>query len=126
MDERDGETVWGGDRHRAAGPGQAAGEGDRPARGRPHRRIGPSPDVEAAVLSARVRIVTEREWSKHRPVHGPGPGERGRNADLERDEDRQQDDDSLHRCSLLVVIFENGTSVASASDVVNRGYSEPR
>jgi hypothetical protein len=57
------------------------------------------------VLSACVRIVTEHEWSKHRPVDGPGPGERGLHADLERDEDRKQQSEAFHRRSSSLSIL---------------------
>jgi hypothetical protein len=51
------------------------------------------------VLAAGVGIVTKDEGSKHRPVDGPGPGERGLHADLERDEDRKQQGEAFHRRS---------------------------
>lgn len=96
MDQGDGVAVGGGDRDGAARAGNAAGKADGSRRRGAHRCAASGPDVNATMLAARVRVVAERECSKHRPVCGPGPGERGRNADLERDEDRQQRDESFH------------------------------
>jgi hypothetical protein len=78
------------------------------------------------VLPRGVGIIADVEWSKHRPVHGPGPGERGLHADLEREEDRKQDDETFHRLPLLVVCYGNAMRLASLPVVVNIGYSESR
>jgi hypothetical protein len=59
------------------------------------------------VLAAGIGIVTKDEGSKHRPVDGPGPGERGLHADLERDEDRKQQGEAFSSPLLLVVKFAN-------------------
>ena len=81
--------------------------------------------VFAAMVSSRIGVLAKRERLQHRPVHGPGPGERGLHADLERQEDRKQDD-ALHLRFLLVVRYGNRTNVARLSAVVKRGYSESR
>jgi hypothetical protein len=65
------------------------------------------------MLPTGVRVVAELEGSYHRPIHGPGPGERGLHADLEREEDRKQDDETLHRLLLLVVSYGNTVTVAT-------------
>ena len=126
MNERDGIAIRGLDRDRAARAGDAAREGDRARSRSAHRSACRSADVDTAMLATGVRIVAEHEGSKHRPVCGPGPGERGRNADLERDEDRQQRDEVFHGRFLLVVNFANGTKIAGDADVGKRDYSEPR
>jgi hypothetical protein len=76
------------------------------------------------VLAAGIRVVTKDEGSKHRPVDGPGPGERGLHADLERDEDRKQQGEASHRRSFLVAKVENNKSLAGGPDVVKQGYSD--
>jgi hypothetical protein len=99
VEERDGIAVGGSDRECLAACGHAPGEGDRAGSGSAYRRSGIRADVDAAVLAAGVRIIPQDEGSKHRPVDGPGPGERGLHADLERDEDRKQRDQAFHRRS---------------------------
>jgi hypothetical protein len=105
--QRHGVPVGGANRDRLSAGRNGAGEADRSGCRRMHRRPGGSADVDAAVLAAGVGVVTKDEWSKHRPVDGPGPGERGLHADLERDEDRKQKGEDFHRRSLLVVKFVN-------------------
>src|SRR6185295_13288241 len=73
-----------------------ADKADRAARGCAHGGSRGTTDVDAAVLAAGVGIVSQDERSKYRPVDGPGPGERGLHADLERDEDRKQPDEAFH------------------------------
>jgi hypothetical protein len=97
VEERDGVPVRSLDRERPPTSWNRPCEGDCPRGGRAHRAAGGGADVDAAVLTTRVGVVAEIELSKHRPVHGPGPGERGLHADLEREEDRKQDDEALHR-----------------------------
>jgi hypothetical protein len=126
MDERHRIPVGGSDGDHAPADGHRPGEGDRAGGRRAHSRFRRSADIDAAVLAAGVGIVAEHEWSKHRPIHGPGPGECGRSADLEREEDRKQDDETLHRLLLLVVCYGNTVSVTESSAVVKRGYKESR
>jgi hypothetical protein len=101
MDERDGQAVGRLERERAAAARDRSGEAHRPGYRRPDRVAGVGADVEAAVLPRRVGVVTELEGSKHRPVDGPGPGECGRRAGLERDQDRKQGGYASHACLLL-------------------------
>jgi hypothetical protein len=99
MLESDRVAVGGADGDRLPARRDGAGEADGPRGGRAHRRSGRSTDVDAAVLAAGGGIVTQDEGSKHRPVDGPGPGERGLHADLERDEGRKQQGEAFHRRS---------------------------
>jgi hypothetical protein len=112
VDECDGVAGRRLNGHDAAADRDRPREADRSARRRSHVRARRGADVDPSVLSGGVRVVAEREWLKHRPVHGPGPGECGRRADLERQEDRKQDDETLHRLLLLVVCYGNKMSVA--------------
>jgi hypothetical protein len=110
--QRDGVTVGGADRDRLPTRRDDAGKADRSGCRRAHRRPGRSADVDAAVLAAGIGIVTKDEGSKHRPVDGPGPGERGLHADLERDEDRKQQGEAFHRHSSSLSNLRTSTSVA--------------
>jgi hypothetical protein len=91
-----GVTVGGADGDRLPARWNGADEADRAGRGRAHGGSRGSTDVDAAVLAAGVGIVSQDEGSKYRPVDGPGPGERGLHADLERDEDRKQPGEAFH------------------------------
>jgi len=97
--ERDGVTLGRADRDRLPAGGHGAREGDCAGGRRNHRRRGRGADVDSAVLAAGIWVVTKDERSNHRPVDGPGPGERGLHADLERDEDRKQQGKASHRYS---------------------------
>ena len=79
-------------------------------------------DVDATVLARGVGVASDGEVLQHRPIDGPGPGERGRSADQVADDDREQDGEACHRF-LPVVNYENDGSLAEGSDVVKRGYS---
>jgi hypothetical protein len=94
--ESDCVAVGGADGDRLPARWDGADEADRAGRGRAHGGSRGSTDVDAAVLAAGVGIVSQDERSKYRPVDGPGPGERGLHADLERDEDRKQPGEAFH------------------------------
>jgi hypothetical protein len=80
--------------------GNRAGERDRSGCRGNHPLADGGSHVDAAMLAPGVRVAAiECKWSQHRPIHGPGPGERGRHADLERKEDRKQGQDASHACS---------------------------
>jgi hypothetical protein len=117
MDEGDGIAVAGGDRQRAATAGNRSGEVDDARRRGYDRRASRGAEIDAAMLSTGVRIVSERKWSEHRPVHGPGPGECGRRAGLEREEDRKQQAQT-HDCSSSLSLLETQKSLAGEPDVV--------
>lgn len=99
MLERGGIPVGRSDRDRPTAGRDSAGEADGSGDRRAHRCACGRADVDAAVLAAGIGVVTKDERSKHRPVDGPGPGERGLHADLERDEDRKQQGEAFHRRS---------------------------
>ena len=110
MLERDRVAVGGADGDRFPARRDGAGEADGARGGSAHGPPGGSADVDAAVLAAGVRIVTQDEGSKHRPVDGPGPGERGLHADLERDEDRKQQGEAFHRHSSSLSVLRTGSA----------------
>jgi hypothetical protein len=114
------------DRDRAAAPRHGSYEVHTACGRRTHGGAERPGDVDTAMLTRLVRVVADGKRLQHRPVHGPGPGERGLHADLEREEDRKQDDDALHRLLLLVVYYGNRTSVAEPSAVVKGGYNDSR
>jgi hypothetical protein len=99
MEKRHRVPVGSLDRQRPSAPWDRPGECHGAGGRREHRAAGHCADVDATVLAARVGIVAEIELSKHRPVHGPGPGECGLHADLEREEGRKQDHEALHRAA---------------------------
>jgi len=88
LQQRHGVTVGGLDRDRAAAVRDGTDERDRPGHGSedsgPDRRA----DVDAAVLTARVRIGSEREGTEDRAVERPSPSTRGRCGDERREGDR--------------------------------------
>jgi hypothetical protein len=98
MEEGDGVTVAGRDRQGAAAAGNRPGELDDAARRGHDRRASRRAEIDAAMLPGGIRIASVGKCSKHRPVHGPGPGECGRRAGLEREEDRKQQAHA-HGCS---------------------------
>jgi len=99
---------------------QPPGEGDDAGCRRMELGAGRAPDVDAAMLAARVRVGLEHERPQDRSLDGPRPPGRGRAQD-ERDEHRaDQGRDS-------VVCFDNHASTLSGgSAVVKSGYSDPR
>jgi hypothetical protein len=101
VDEGDGQAVTRLEGKRAPSARHCSGEAHDAGHGGPDRVAALGADVEAAMLSRGVGVVTELERSKHRPVDGPGPGECGRRAGLERDQDRKQGDHASHACLLL-------------------------
>jgi hypothetical protein len=126
MRERDGIAVRRLDRHRLPARRHGAGEGHRSRRRSEDRRAAGDADVDAAVLTARVRVVrVEREPEQNGALRGPRPRERSG-----RPEQEEQDDDErepAHDAS-SVVSGENGerAKLATPSDVVKTVYSEPR
>jgi hypothetical protein len=101
VDEGDGQAVARLESERAPTARHRSGEAHDAGHRSPDSVAAVGADVEAAMLSGGVGIVTELEGSKHRPVDGPGPGECGRRAGLERDQDRKQGDHASHACLLL-------------------------
>jgi hypothetical protein len=101
VDEGDGQPVAGLEGERVPTSRNRSREAHDPGHRGPDRAAGVGADVEAAMLPGGVGVVTELERSKHRPVDGPGPGECGRRAGLERDQDRKQGDHASHACLLL-------------------------
>ena len=95
------------DGDRAATSGDGSGERNDACRGRAHGRPDWGADIDAAMLAAGVRVAAVGERTNHRPVHGPGPGECGRRAGLEREKDRKHQAQA-HGCLLLVVSIGNG------------------
>jgi hypothetical protein len=69
--QRHGVPVSGRDREREAMGGDGACKGHGARGRRKDIRGGATRDVDAAVLTARVRIRSERERAKYRPVYGP-------------------------------------------------------
>jgi hypothetical protein len=90
MDKGDRVGVAGSDRQRPAAAGNSPGELDDAGRRGHDRRTPGRAEIDAAMLPGGVRIAPVVECSEHRPVHRPGPGECGRRAGLEREEDRKQ------------------------------------
>jgi hypothetical protein len=90
MDEGHRVAVAGSDRQCPPAARDSPGEFDD-AGGRGYDRRPPGrAEIDAAMLPGGVRIAPVGKCSEHRPVHGPGPGECGRRAGLEREEDRKQ------------------------------------
>ena len=90
MEECDRVAVAGNDRQRPAAAGNRSGELDDAGRRGHDRRPPGRPEIDATMLPGGVRIASVGKCFEHRPVHGPGPGECGRRAGLEREEDRKQ------------------------------------
>jgi hypothetical protein len=124
LEQRDGVAVRRPDRHRAAAFRNRPGERDDARGGSENARPDRCRDIDAAVLAAGIGVAAVGEWTDHRPVHGPGPGECGRRAGLEREKDRKHQAQA-HGCLLLVVSVGNEASVARGADVVNRGDGFP-
>jgi hypothetical protein len=97
--KRHGVAVKRADGDRLSTRRDGAGEGDRAGDRRVNGSSRRCADVDAPVLAGGVGVLSQDEGSKHRPVDGPGPGERGLHADLERDEDRKQQGEAFHRHS---------------------------
>ncbi len=83
-------------RERPAATWHPAGETHRSTCGRTHRATHRAADVDPSVLPSLVGILSDGKLLQHRPIDGPGPGERGHSADQERDDDREQDDEPCH------------------------------
>jgi hypothetical protein len=74
MQQRDGIAVGRFDCHRLATVGHGSGE-DHVSRGRGgHVRAVDAGHVDAAMLTARIRIVAEKEWPEHFAGRRPRPG----------------------------------------------------
>ena len=102
VNERNGVAVGSGDRDRPAAARDGASEGDHSPGGRANGRSCGRCEIHAAVMPGSVDVFPQRERFQNRPVHGPGPGMRGRSADQDREEGRDHDDAShgflLCRC----------------------------
>ena len=95
---------------------QLPDEGHDPGGRGAHIGPGRSADVDATVLTARVRVAPVDERPEHRPVDGPHPGRGARSQD-EKHEQREHD----------VACSENHAArVQSRSAVVKYGYSDSR
>jgi hypothetical protein len=93
MGQRDGIAVLRPDAQRQPVAGRRAGERDGPRRGSENRRVGDAGDIDAAVLSARIRVrMVEGERAENRPVGRPGPG--GRASGQDDGEQDQADDEA--------------------------------
>jgi hypothetical protein len=96
LEQGDGKAIRGLDRDGRAARRHRAREAHLSGRRRENRRTHGCADVDPPVLPTGVRVRDDVERSQHRPVHGPGPGERGLHADLERKEGRKQDEQAFH------------------------------
>jgi hypothetical protein len=99
---------------------QPPGEGNDTGYGSTELGAGRAPDVDAAMLAARVRVALSHERPQDRSLDGPcPPGRRG--TEDERDEHRGSDGrDSVAQ-------FDNHAGTLSGgSAVVKYGYSDPR
>ena len=125
MRQRDGEPVRRVDRDRQPARRHRACERDDAARRSEDGRARRSPDVDATVLAARVRVRgIEGESLEHRPGDRPGPcAGRG----YPQDEQQHERSESPHAFTTFVVrsVNESGT-VAAAPAVVKSDYSVPR
>lgn len=83
------------DRHGEPVGRDAARERNLAARGSSHHGSPAHRDVDAAVLTSRVRVLAESERTKDGAVHGPGPRETGAG----RDQCRDRDDSEGEKCS---------------------------
>ena len=84
------------DRDGAATTWHEAGKGDDAGGWGEHLRTHSGVDVEAAVLSGRVGVRTERVVAQHRPVGRPGPSGGRRHGEQER-HDHGDGAESAHR-----------------------------
>jgi hypothetical protein len=117
VDERDRPAIRGPHRQTQPLARQASGERDGAARGRAHVGTGRSADVDAAVLSPRVRVVPGDERPQHGTVGGPCP----RGGARHQHERGEQDDEEY------VARSENHAArVPRRSAVVKSDYSEAR
>jgi hypothetical protein len=92
VDEGDGVSALGPDRQAEPFVRQPPGEGDDPRRRSAHIGSRRRPDVDAAMLTARVRIALGDERPEHRPLDGPGPRGRARGMSERNKDHRPQDD----------------------------------
>ncbi|MDQ3065731.1 MAG: hypothetical protein M3R12_01075 [Actinomycetota bacterium] len=88
LKQRDGVSVSGLNRDRAAAAGNKPGERDGAAGGSDDGRAERGAEVDAAVLAAGVGIGREGERSENRSVDRPGPSTRGRSGDERRQRNR--------------------------------------
>jgi hypothetical protein len=91
MDERHRVAVRSLNRHDFAVPGRRSCERDRSVRRRAHARAGLAGNVDAAVLAARVRIVSERKVTQDGAVGRPCPGTRVGRYEERKHESREQE-----------------------------------
>jgi hypothetical protein len=84
LEQRHGVPVVSRDRDRVAAAGHDADKGDRPAGRCQYGTAEVRADVDASVLASRVRVGADGEWPQDGSVGRPGPGERARYRDQER------------------------------------------
>jgi hypothetical protein len=108
VDQRDGETVRGQDRHRQAVRRHGPCERDRSRRRRANG-LGPrAGHVDAAMLAGRVGVARRREGPEDGPLERPRPRS-GRRCDRERERHHDARHDHPHRAltsleSMLVLL----------------------
>jgi hypothetical protein len=96
-----GVAVARSDRQRTTASGNGPGERHDPRSRRAHRFAERAADVDAAVLSARIRIRAEDERAEHGPVERPGP--RVSSARKQQHDQRARDDrEPTHRRTSFV------------------------
>ena len=88
LEQRHGIAVGRADGEDVATSWHGAGERDGPGGRCEYGAAELGRDVDAPVLASRVRIGADGEWTEHRPVGRPGPGEQPRR----RHQGRQNDD----------------------------------
>jgi len=99
VSQRDGVPIGGFDRHHETAPRHCAREADLAAGGRAHPGAEAPGDVDATVLAARVRIVSETEGTQHRAIRRPGPRLGGRGHEEHRRRHPQHHRHAPHRLS---------------------------
>jgi hypothetical protein len=126
VDEGHRIAVGSRDRDDAAAVRHLAGERDGAAGRREHALADRTADVDAAVLSAGVRLgVVEDKRSEHRAARRPGPGVRRRGGAKRERQGKQHG--AAHRRTSVVVRFANERpKLAAVSVVVKSDYRVPR
>jgi hypothetical protein len=106
------EAVRSPDRDHAPVAGHRPGERDHTRGGSPHRGVDRRPDVDAAVLPARIRVGAVAEWPDDQAVDGPQPRSRRRRGYQGRE---HEDGDELYhpRCCCRIGRHDNQGSGGS-------------
>ncbi len=118
VDKGDRIPVLRADRQAAPFAREPAGERDDPGHRRAHVGSRRRTDVDAAMLTACVRVVLCGERPEHRPVDGPCPSGRARSVSKCDEQHRPEDEDFVAR-------LENHVGrVSSRSAVVKSAYRE--